>query len=150
MTPKTIWILIANGGEAQVFQAEERGGDVVAVDGMTFSNDIPTGRDVYADRQGRSFDRMGQGRHAMERTSDPAEQSELNFARQLSETLHSALGDQHFDELSVVAAPSMLANLRRTLSPQVRATIRAEVDKDYTKVAKVELADMLRRCEAIE
>ncbi len=150
MKRKITWVLIANGGEARIVETEGRGGEVRDVDGMQFENATPPARDIMADKPGRAFDSAGQGRHAMEYTSDPAEQSELDFARQLSEVLETAFRNKRFDELSIVAAPAMLAKLRQALAPQVGATLRAEIDKDYTKVSKIDLPDYLRRSEAID
>ena len=146
----TTWILVANGGNAQIFQTEGRSGELAEVEGMSFVNETPPARDIMADRQGRTFDSAGSGRHAMEYPSDPAEISETRFAGQLGEVLQNALDKHRFDELSVAAAPAMLAKLRKALSPQVCSVIRAEIDKDYTKIAKNELADYLRRSKAID
>ena len=150
MKRKTTWVLIANGGEAHIVEAEGSGGGVRDVDSMQFANETPPARDIMADKPGRAFDSAGQGRHSMEYSSDPAEQSELNFASELSDVLTKALQKQRFDDLSIVAAPAMLAKLRQAISPQVRKTVRAEVDKDYTKIPKIELADVLKRSEAID
>jgi len=66
------------------------------------------------------------------------------------EPLDGEPADIALSALSIVAAPAMLAKLRQTLGSQARAALRAEIDKDYTKVPKGELPGYLRRCEAID
>lgn len=148
--PKITWILIANGGRAHILSSTGSGTGIEEVDGMSFENPNPPARDIMADKQGRAFDRFGGGRHAMEYPSDPAEQSAQEFARYLDGILQKAVSKNSFDRLAIVATPSMLANLRQSLSPDVRARISAEVDKDYTKIPIAKLPQLLRQSGALD
>ena len=150
MKPPKTWILIANGGEAVIAENHGRMDGVRLIDGYHYKNELLPPRDIMADKPGRTFDRVGGGRHAMEYSSDPAGQGERRFARQLSEVLDKAQKEDRFDRLVIAAAPSMLANLRDTLLPATRACLHAEIDKDYTKTPVADLAHLLRRVDAID
>lgn len=150
MKPNRTWILVANRGEARICANEGRSEGVHELPGMKFDNDILPDREVMADRQGRAFDSVGAGRHAMERPSDPAEQADHQFAHRLIEKLHDGLARQQCDRLVIAAAPAMLAKLRKAMTPDVSAKVQAEIDKDYTSKSMKDLADLLRRAQAID
>ncbi|MGI9463419.1 MAG: host attachment protein [Aestuariivirgaceae bacterium] len=150
MKPQKTWIVIANGGEARIYLNEGRLDGVHEIDGMAFHTEHLPAREIMADRPGRSFDSVGGGRHAMEDPSDPAEQREAEFARQIADATRKGLSEHRYNRLSVVASPAMLAHLRQALPADVRARVHAEIDKDYTKTPITDLADLLRRVNAID
>ncbi len=149
MKPTRTWILLANGGEARILLNEGLNDGVHEISGMEFKNEHPALREVMADKPGRSFDRVGGGRHAMEYSSDITQEAEQQFAKLLAETLHSGFRAGKFDRLSVTASPSMLAQLRKALPGDVAKSVHSEIDKDYTKIAKNKIADLLRKAGAI-
>ncbi|MBI3440812.1 MAG: host attachment protein [Proteobacteria bacterium] len=55
------------------------------------------------------------------------------FTLRLAQWLDTAVNDNAFDRLVLVAAPRMLGNLRKSLSKRVRARVIAEINKDLTK-----------------
>lgn len=149
MKPTKTWVLVANGSEARILVNVGPNDGLHEIGGMAFEIERPPARDIMADKQGRAFDRVGGGRHAMEYSSDPARQAEHKFAQQLSGALSDGLFAKKFDCLVIAAAPAMLAEIRKALRPDVEALVHAEIDKDYTKTALGDLTELLRRSDAI-
>ena len=145
MKPKTTWVLIANGGEARMVQRNSENGRLEDIEGMAFENDHKPAREIMADKQGRAFDSVGGGRHAMEYSTDPAELAARQFARELAETLHKAHARNRYDHLVIAAPPAMMANLRQSLPKDVEASVILEITKDYTKTPVIDLPGRLEK-----
>lgn len=92
-----------------------------------------------ADRPGRAFASAGHGRSAMEPATDPVEKIEVDFAKSLADMLNEKLTKKAFDRLIIAAAPQALGNLRKAFSPQVQATILAEMAKDLTRIPNTDV-----------
>ena len=136
----TTWILIADGARARVLEQEK---DYAALE-PAFENEELAGttaqsKEIASDRPGRSFDSGGEGRHAMEPSTDPQRYAKYEFARDLAELLEKAANEHRFERLVLVAAPKALGNLRELLPKTVRGKVTAEIDKDLTNVPRQEL-----------
>ena len=107
MKPRKTWIVIADGARARVVLNEGPGKGVQALDDLIFEGDHAPVREVMADRPGRTFDRAGEGRHAMEYASDPHQNLKARFAGQLAKVLAQRVGD--YDRIILVAPPTALA-----------------------------------------
>ncbi|MDH3739030.1 MAG: host attachment protein, partial [Alphaproteobacteria bacterium] len=89
-------------------------------------------RDIMSDAPGRAFDSAGQGRHAMERPSDPQRLNQQAFAHEIAAHIDKGVENNKFDRLVVVAAPQMLGELRQNLSDAAKAKVSGELSKDLT------------------
>jgi len=139
----TTWILIADGARARLLEQDRHSRRFKPTGEQEFFGSQAQSREIASDRPGRSFDRAGEGRHAMEPGTDPHRHAEYAFARDLATHLEKAANDRRFDRLVVVAAPRTLGDLRGLLPESVRRTVTAEVDKDLTKVPTPELGKHL-------
>lgn len=143
MKKVTTWILLADGTRARIAQNDgpQRGVTWAFDDDITGDN-LPN-REMVSDRPGRTFDRGGQGRHAMEPRSDPHEQAKKSFARELAAFLerHAARGS--YDRLIIAAPPKSLGDLRNVLPASVRKSVSAELHKDLVHVPIKQLAGHL-------
>lgn len=101
-------------------------------------------RDLETDRPGRRFGGTG-ARHAVdgERSSERHE-TEL-FAHEVAAALDVARTRREFDRLILVAGPRMLGLLRSALPEQCRATIAAEIGKDFARQDESELGAAVPR-----
>lgn len=104
MVPKVVtWIVVADGARARVFLNEGVGKGVRELSDRAFVSPRLRNRDIQADRPGRTFDRAGHGRHAMEPPTDPQDVAEQTFLREVV----AWLADQHhrgaFHRLVVIA-----------------------------------------------
>lgn len=149
MKKVTTWILIANGSEARAYAASGKDTTLEEVDGMEFKSDLRPAREIMADRQGRAFDRVGGQRHAMEYHSDPTDVIQSEFADELCEALSRAQARAAYDRLVIVAPPAMLAKIRKVLPREVRDSVYADLDKDYTRQPVKKLSALLARHELI-
>lgn len=145
MAAKTEWVLTANAAECRVFEHDKKFSPLTEVrDLIRPANRVPA-RDINADRPGRSFDRAGQGRHAMEPRVDVHEEESARFARQIADTLAENQRAGAYDRLIVIAAPKLLGHLREALSEPVRRSVAAEIDKDLTGYDAAQLTEWLRK-----
>ncbi len=143
MKRKRTWVLVADGGHAKVFQSEGRNSELVPVEGMIFSADLPANRDILTDRPGRAFESQGRAHHAKENPSDPHRELKRAFAKKLAGILEAGLVEKRFDRLVVVAPPATLGDLRDALAKRVHGKVVAELAHDLVKTPHGELAGHL-------
>jgi protein required for attachment to host cells len=137
------WFLLADGRRARVLIEQRRGAALEAPADL----EMEIGPDeLYdpQDRPPRSFDRMGSGRHAMDKGRSLHEQEEHNFLRRVAERIGEAEKHGAFDHLVVAAPPRALGVLRELLPAAVRGRIRAETAKDLLDEEAPKLRERLR------
>lgn len=139
MKPTRSWIVIADGAQARVFENHGPGKGLTALPSEEMHKIPRPSRAIAADRPGRSHDRMGPGRHAMEPPTDPHREEKRRFADLLAEHLNEAAQAGSYDRLILVAAPKTLGDLRKALGKDAAAKLDGELDKDLTKVPEHEL-----------
>lgn len=135
MKATVTWIVIANGTQARIVRNEGPGKGVKPGPDRQFSAANLPGREIMADRPGRTFDSGGQGRHAKEPRSDPREVEQQKMLRELARYLDQEGKKGAYDRLVIVAPPRALGSLRAGLSAQTRGKVSGEMDKDLTQVA---------------
>jgi len=143
MKPITTWIVIADGAQARIVLNDGPGKGVKPGPKREFSATNVPGRDIMADRPGRTFDSAGVGRHAKEPRSDPREVEQKRMLRELAKFLEQEAKKGSYNRLVIVAPPRALGSLRSGLSANARAKVTAELDKDLTQVAIHDLAGHL-------
>ena len=143
MKRQTTWILIADAGLAHVVANTGRDNDLTKVEDFRLDGTTLAGRDLAADRPGRSFDRAGEGRHGMEPRTNPREVEQERFAREIAGALDEADRRQRFDRLILVAPPAFMGLLRGILPPSLANKVSGALTKDLTKVAIHHLPDHL-------
>lgn len=134
MKSERIWILIADGHEAKVFERHGPQSELAPVADMTMAADLPPNHEIQDDRPGRSFESSCPTRHAMESRVDPHRELKRELARGIAEKLDLALRDHRFDRLAIVAPPATLGDLRRALSQHLKGKVAAELAKDLVHV----------------
>ena len=140
---KTIWIAVADGARARFFRSNPGGTRIEPALEVELVADKRPAREMVTDRPGRTKDRMAHGRHAMEPSTDPHVQAQINFAHDIAGVLdeHRKKGD--FDELIIVAPPKMLGYLRDVMPEPLRRMVRREEAKDLTRLSPAELPKRL-------
>jgi protein required for attachment to host cells len=129
MKKPVTWVLIADGSQARVFRAAGKG-KVEEMSEMAVAH--PPTRDMVSDRPGRTFDSMGQGRHAKEPPTDAHDKAEADFLRAVTKTLDASCQRKEFDRLVVVAAPRALGTLRSVFSEKLAGAVTKEIPHDLT------------------
>lgn len=136
----TTWIVIADGAKARVVQQDKDSRTYrPAFEEAHYGAAHAPSREIASDRPGRTFDSGGEGRHAMEPSTDPQRHAKLSFARDLATRLGDAANRREFDRLILVAAPRTLGDLRALLPDSVKSRITVEIDKDLTNTPDREL-----------
>lgn len=147
--PRTTWVLVAHRTGAALYESLARGEALRQIE----SWDHPEGRlkpsDLQSDRPGRSFDRVGGGRHSLSTQESTSDHIDRAFALQLAQHLEQARVRNTFDRVVLVAPPHLLGALRQALSLQVQELVVATLDKDYMRRTADELYDQLREVAAL-
>src|SRR5690606_25541690 len=101
--------------------------------------------DLYdpQDRPPRSFDRVGQGRHAMDGGRSLHEAEEEKFLKRVADRVGEAEKHRAFDHLVIAAPPRALGLLRNLLPPGAKARIRADLSKDLVDEPAAKLRERL-------
>lgn len=149
MKAKTTWILVADGTHAFIALNQGPGQGIEKDLEAEFHGQNVPEREIMSDAPGRSFDSGGQGRHAMERPSDPQRINQQAFAREIAAHIDSGAERNVFDRLVLVAAPQMLGELRKCLSNGAKAKIAGELPKNLTQLPIHKLPDHLGEIIAI-
>ncbi|WP_240229911.1 host attachment protein [Devosia lacusdianchii] len=137
---KTVtWVLIADGAQARVLENTGPGKGLKQVDGLDFAIEPLQAQDIVSDKPGRSFSSNGSGRSAMEPKTDPVEHRETEFVKSLADMLTRQQQKGAFDRLVIAAAPIALGDIRKAISPAVKKTIVAELNKDLTNLPTAQL-----------
>ena len=139
----TTWILIADGAKARVVAQDKESRRFRPAFEEAHFGTTAQSKEIASDRPGRAFSSVGEGRSAMEPTTDPQRHAEFSFARDLAERLTKAANRNQFDRLILVAAPKTLGDLRRLLPDTVRDRVQVEIDKDLTNVPDNDLGKHL-------
>ena len=79
----------------------------------------------------------------MEPRTDPKAHERQLFAKQLAAELEQAAQAGRFEELVLVAEPTMLGELRSALSGKAAASVRHEIGKDFAGLSLHELQQRL-------
>jgi protein required for attachment to host cells len=134
MKSKTTWILIADGGQAKVFEHGNSGEGLTAITDFMLEEEHLRNQDIMADRPGRSFSSVGHGRSAYEPETDPVQAREAQFMKRVAERLDQRFQHGDFQRLVIAAAPTALGDLRPQLSKALQGVVIAELPKDLTNL----------------
>lgn len=142
LTNGSTWFLVADGRRARVLIEERRGANLQAPADLA----MEIGEDEFydiQDRPPRSFDRVGAGRHAMDKGRSLHEQEETKFLTRVASTIIDAEKQNRFDHLVIAAPPRALGILREKLAG-VQSRIRAETPKDFLDESELKLRERLQ------
>lgn len=133
MPNSTLWLIVADEGRAALYAAESPTGSLIEQRDFIGPENRLADQDLVTDRPGRAFDSAGDGRHALEPSTQPGEIEAQRFAKWLAETLDQARAKHRFEMLGLVAPPAFLGLLRKSLSDETARQIVLEINKDLTR-----------------
>lgn len=139
------WIIVADSAHARIFQAPPGGKKIEEIKTLVNPRSRVHERAITTDKPGRSFDRMGPGRHAMSDNGDVKEHEAAKLCKTLADAIEVARANGQFECLILVAAPHFLGTLRKTLSPPAMRCVAKQIDKHMTDL---EANDIQRRLQA--
>jgi protein required for attachment to host cells len=126
------WVLVADASRADIYLRQKRYGPLEAMQCLTEKQARSKEGDLVADEPGRTFDRAGQGRHAMEPDHTEKEHLRTAFAQRICQVLESGRMADRYKRLVIVAAPGMLGELRHHLDAATGKLVAGEFDKEMT------------------
>lgn len=139
---KTVtWVLIADGAQARVLENTGPGKGLQQVDGLDWAIEPLQARDIMADRPGRAHSSVG--RSGMQPKTDPVEHREAEFLKTVAAELERRHQSGAYDRLVIAAAPIALGDIRKAISPNVKKTVVAELNKDLTNLPTARLGEHL-------
>jgi protein required for attachment to host cells len=127
------WVVVCDGAKALVL---ENVGDPKFLNLKTkevYEQDDPKTSEQGTDAPGRTINSVNARRSAMEQT-DWHDQAEQRFLQGLAAHIDAAVNAGKVKSLIVVAPPRALGVLRQAYSHNLRAALRAEIDKDLVKL----------------
>ena len=127
------WVVVCDGKKALVL---ENVGDAKFLNLKTrevYEQEDPATHEQGSDAPGRAFNSVDARRSAVEQT-DWHDQAEHRFLQNLAGRLDAAVQAGKTKALIVVAPPRALGVLRHAYSHNVRAALRAEIDKDFVRL----------------
>jgi protein required for attachment to host cells len=96
-------------------------------------------REIVSDKPGRSFDRMGKGRHAMEPGTRARDEEKRRFARRIGDRLGKAVARGEADHLVLLAGPKFLGLLREELGREARDAVVFEASKNLSALDEADV-----------
>lgn len=134
-------VLVADGARFLLLRNE---GDAIkpalkVIEQRTFEN--PANRQILADAPGVGGSAAAFGRDTFDK-ADPHQENENRFAADAARALGSAV-EQSDGDLIVAAPPATLGVLRRHYDRAVKARLKAEIDKDFTKHTVEEITRLI-------
>ncbi len=141
---QTTWILTANRSGASLYESNWPGKSMRRIEDMPHPQGRQQNREINTDKPGRSFDSVGQGRHAMSSRLEPTEHVAQQFALMLAERLNNGRINHAYDKLVLMAAPEFLGLLRGALDKNTASLVTQTVNKELTDVKEGDLAAYLQ------
>ena len=126
----TIWILVVNQAEAQIYSANRLPGDLTLVRTLLHAEGVVHARDLTSDAPGRVHDRMGSARHSMEPDTGVKEEERRRFVKKTVDWLKAAHLKGEFDQLVLLAAPAVLGVIRKVVAGDLAKAVIKEISKD--------------------
>lgn len=130
ISSKRRWVLVADRSKALFYSVDSNGQGLRSV--AEFDN--PDGRlkdgEINSDRQGRVKDRFGGARHSMSKSMTPSKQKATEFAQVIAEFFNRGRIDDRYDELVLIAPPTLIGLIRDAMKPATSKLICASIKKD--------------------
>ncbi len=149
MKPVKTGILIVDGAHARFVLNTGPGKGVEEITELAVNGRNLHPRDIQADKPGRSFDRAGTGRHAIEYPSDPQRIEQERFLIMVLEKARQAIENKRFDRLIIAAPPRLLGDVRQHLPAALKDKIYAEINKDLIPIPVQDLPKHLEHVLAV-
>jgi protein required for attachment to host cells len=141
----TIWILVANQAEAQIYSTNRLPGSLTPVHSLRHAEGAAHARDLTSDAPGRVHDRMGSARHSMEPDTGVKEEERRRFVKEIVDRLEAAHLKGEFSQLVLLVAPGVLGVIRKTLTGDLAKAVIKEIPKDVVAQSLDKIEEQLKR-----
>lgn len=135
-------VVVADGTLARLFSLDELTESLEEVEAISHPEGRMHERDLTSDLPGKVVSGTG-GRHGLEGERSPKKQELSQFARTIADHLDKLRNSGKVSRILLVAAPSLLGELRRHMSPATAKLVVFELDKDLVHRSAQEIQDHL-------
>ncbi len=136
------WVVVADGTRARLFN-RHKNRTLEEFDVLLSPEHRLHEGDLVTDRDGRTFDSAGQGRHAMGNKNTTKNHEMANFAKRLAMRLEEGRTSGELERLVLVAPPRFLGQLRANLSGPTQGLVALTLDKELTTLPAEKLQSYL-------
>ncbi len=137
------WIVVADSTRARIFEHDRQqpAPELQLITNLEHPAAQAHERDLTTDRPGRTFDRMGPGRHAMSESVSPKDHEAGKWCKELSDEIEKARLNGSFDRMVIIAAPAFLGQLRKMLPTPTSRLVAHEIDKNLAHMDVQDIRD---------
>lgn len=128
---KPIMVVVADSVLARIFTAETSRSPLTEVEKLNHEEGRLHDRDLTSDLPGKNSGRDGATGHSYTVATDPKKHELSEFARRIAEYIDTERKANNWSNLILVAAPTMLGELRNHLSSDAKNHIVREVAKNF-------------------
>ena len=129
-----LWVLIADSSHAEVVSVEGMGKTIEIVKHYEHPKGRAKNLHLETDRPGRTNDRVGGQRHAMNQERDPHYHERQIFARKLIDTIENGHKNKQFEQFAIIAPATFLGELNHCLSKQLKTVCTKEIPHDIITI----------------
>jgi protein required for attachment to host cells len=138
-----IHALVADTRSIRVFEASERAGALWEVAVLRNPDAGRHERDLISDRPGRVINSASGGHQAYDPKVSAREHAMQVWLKQIGPSIRELIESRQGDGVVLVAAPRMLASLRKSLPAGIRKRVAGEMPLDLTKSSVASLKKRL-------
>ena len=145
-----MWILVSDSSRARLFSVASAHRPLVLEADFEHAESRAREQELVTDRPGRMSQSTAGGaqpghgsRSGMEPSTPPKTVAHERFARILTMELNTQFSRNAYARLVITANPEFLGLLRDNLSEPLKKNLVATLNKDYTRLTEVELAEQL-------
>ena len=135
------WIVVADSARARIFEFDPRAREFDELTGLVHEQSRSRGSDLSADKDGRSFDSRGSGRHGLERHTSPHEHEAELFARLIVERLAAGQKTGAYQKFHLAAPPAFLGILRKCLDQSLQDCLDKVLNKNIVTESPEEICE---------
>ncbi|MDH3242858.1 MAG: host attachment protein [Alphaproteobacteria bacterium] len=139
----TTWVLVCDGARGRILVNNGHGTGLSEIESAEDAEARRRTRELGAERPGRVYESVGQGRHGMAPKADWHRFAKEHFAREMAGIVNAAALKGSFDGLVLIAPPRVLGDLRQALNEQAASRIAGEIGKDLTQANAQDLTPYL-------
>ena len=129
-----LWVLIADSSHAEIVEVEGMGKTINILKHYEHPKSRVKNIHFETDRPGRTNDRVGGQRHAIDSKSNPHEQERHIFAGELMEAIEKAHRNKNFEQFAIIAPPTFLGELNHFMPKQLKSVLLKEVNHDIITI----------------
>lgn len=139
-----IWIVVADGVRARLFQAEKRTGPLIERKDIANPDARLPERELVTDTRGRgNGGATSERRHAYGEDYDEHDRQRAIFAKDLAKRLEKLRAKGELELLYVIAEPGFLGLLRGEMGKQLTSCVKGELHQRITNEKVEEIRELL-------